>query len=362
MSDFELRRQELERRRDFLNALSQRPMSSGQMIGGIYVPASPMEGITKLVTSWMAGRANKEFEGKASAIEKERQADLMTQLEGFDTSTDPQAAARQALISAHPEMRQLGQIMLQRRLAPEKKQERWRVLSQEEKQQQGLPLDDAYQMNLDTNEVKKLDNATKVINQMPNPENRGKIKILEDAAEDFKLLRQAANESQRVDSIMAQLEEYDKAGVFSGPTANIATTLTAFADTIGIPLSDELKAQLTNSEGARQQVTQQIANVLLNSSVGRSLTDPDRKQLEASFPSLLSTPEGRRAIIQKFRAASAANRASYEDMQQTFIEQYPDLERIIKMPLRRTESIVPAVQPQGQSKQLIDGVVVEWGQ
>lgn len=360
MSDFDVRQSDLERRRQFIESLRAQALSgqdTGQMVGRVYVP-NIGGSVARLVNAWMARTGGEKLKQEESALAKERRESLNQELMNFEQNPNDPAVMRAALISAHPQMQELGKILLSRKITPEKKGEEWAVMSMDEKKALGLPLEDAYQKEVNSGKVAKLDNATKVVTTVNNsPHNEGAKDLAKRLNEEFVAARDAASDAQAVSSIMDQLEEYDRAGVFSGPTSNLAIGLTSLADTLGIPLPEETKVQLTNSEAARQQVTQQIANVLLDSSVGRSLTDPDRKQLEASFPSLMQTPEGRRLVIAKFREASAAKLQHYEEILPVFKQQYQELAPLLDAPIRKKEKVVPAA---GQNRTQSGAIIKKW--
>lgn len=115
-----------------------------------------------------------------------------------------------------------------------------------------------------------------------------------DLAGEFKAARDSALQGYNTKATLTQLKEMESKGVFSGPTANIAMTLSGFAQTLGIPVDG---AKLANTQAYQQQVAKKIADVLTSGGgIGRSMTDADRKAFEQSLPTLLLSPQGRQYV------------------------------------------------------------------
>lgn len=344
MNDYDLQQQQIQRRRDMLNALGSQQLGSGQMVGRVYVPPSPLEAIAKLAGAWMAGKGSKNLDSESQQIENKRREALGQELEGFDSNPDQMAAARKALVSAHPEMQQLGSMVYRRK--NEKPAEQWKVMTAEEKQKLGLPAEDAYQYNTVTNETKKLDNATKVTTTVNTPglESKFKQQFGEDRAKEYTDLRERAATAENTLAIANQMKELEAGGIFSGPTANLATTLTAFAQAAGVPLDQETTAKMANSTAMQQQVATKIAAVLLDGSVGRSMTDADREAFERSLPSMLTSPEGRAQVIAMMETNAQADQQAFGQMQDAIIKQYPEMAPFVKIPVRPGQRTIPAAQ------------------
>lgn len=346
-NEYDLRQQELDRRRERMNSYANQPMSSGQMIGRVFVPASPLEHIAKLATAWMAGQENKEYEGKSKAIQSERRADLMKQLEGFDSSPDQQAAAREALVSAHPEMQQLGQILLQRRLSPAKKEEKWTPLSSKQKQEMGLPVEDAYQIEETSGKIAKLDNATRVTTNVntPTPEGTYQKKRAEGEADMGNKLAEAAQQSQPILRALDQMEAYNSAGVFSGPTAGIQDFLTGLAKTAGIEVDS---AKLANSQAYQAQLFNNVISSMAQMGGAKGFAKEETEMLLKSFPLLQSSPEARQQIINILRNRALQVQENYKKFREWESGQFPDV-RVFEGSTQMAPSR-PSVAPEGAPK------------
>lgn len=166
---------------------------------------------------------------------------------------------------------------------------------------------------------KKLDNAPKItVSQSTTTVNKGEDEFSKalgkDVAEEFKKVRSEAQQAYKTKSVVSQLQELEKQGIFSGPTANVATTLAAVGNTLGLPVD---QAKLANSQAFQQQFAQQVANVLTaGSGVGRSMTDEDRKAFERSLPTILMSPQGRRQVYKMLNAASEAAISRHRSFQE----------------------------------------------
>lgn len=110
--------------------------------------------------------------------------------------------------------------------------------------------------------------------------------------------------AQRTLMLSNKLEQLFNSGAFSGPLAGAATFMTSLAEGMGFPLDDETKAKMVNSEVVQSQLAGRMSEFLLDSSVGRTLTDADRKRMEEQFPQLVNSAEGRKYIIQAMRAGA----------------------------------------------------------
>lgn len=107
--------------------------------------------------------------------------------------------------------------------------------------------------------------------------------------------------AQRTIMMANKLEQLYDAGAFQGPLAGAATFMSALAEGMGMPLSDEVKAEMANSETAQSQIAGRMSEFLLDSSVGRTMTDADRKRIEEQFPQLTNSAEGRKYIIESLK-------------------------------------------------------------
>lgn len=166
----------------------------------------------------------------------------------------------------------------------------------------GKPL--MVKRNLATNEVDVVDKAPKVTatasanaktiagqGETEFAKNLGK-----DMAEEFKAARQNAQSAYKAKSFVGQMQKLEESGIFTGPTANISTTLSAVGQALGLPVDE---GKLANSQAFQQQFASQVANVLTaGGGIGRSMTDADRKAFEQSLPTMLMTPQGRSRVYQ----------------------------------------------------------------
>jgi hypothetical protein len=131
-----------------------------------------------------------------------------------------------------------------------------------------------------------------------------------DTAEMVTEARKGKQASQGMLVTAQRLSDLDKRGVFSGPTANMATAVSAYADALGLPVDQN---KLSNSQQYVAELGAQVAKVLTaGAGVGRSMTDADRQAFMSQFPQLISTQQGRSQIIQLIQQ-EAAYRSQYSD-------------------------------------------------
>ena len=152
--------------------------------------------------------------------------------------------------------------------------------------------------------------------------------IGEDNAKAYGQARTDANMAYSSKSMVQQMQALDKQGVFSGPGAPIVTALAGFGKMLNLPVDG---AKLANSEAYQQQFAREIAKVMLTGSVGRSMTDPDRKRFEETLPNLLQSPQGRQQIYNQINAAADAAINRHKVFQQRLGEAYPQEKLAITM-------------------------------
>lgn len=175
---------------------------------------------------------------------------------------------------------------------------------------------------------KKLDNAPRVnvTNTINTGDNALMKKLGESTADLINAARTGKQQAQQMLFTANRLEELNNKGVFSGPTANIATTLGAFAQTLGVPVDQN---KLGRSEEYNAILAQQVAKVLTaGSGVGRSMTDEDRKRFEQQFPQLVSTPQGRQQIISMLRNSAVQDLQYANQVEANLRKNYPEAARL----------------------------------
>jgi hypothetical protein len=176
--------------------------------------------------------------------------------------------------------------------------------------------------------LKKLDDAPNmtVNNNQPNPESMFMQTLGRDMAAETAEVFKRKDTAENTMRLLDRLESLNKEETYSGPTANLALGLSAFANTIGLPVDTQ---QLTNSEEYKAALAAQISSYLTaGAGVGRSLTDADRKVLESQFPQLVATPAGRQAIIDMMRTASQREIQYGLDTRARLQDNFPEAARL----------------------------------
>jgi hypothetical protein len=190
---------------------------------------------------------------------------------------------------------------------------------------------DLYEKNPTTGQWKKLDNAPKVnVNATTNVVNKGETEFSKELGKDtagqVKAAREQMMAAQKLIPNLDKLEQLNKSGVLSGPTAEPTMFLGELAKNAGIPFDPK---KLTNSEEYKSTLGKQIAQYLTaGNGVGRSLTDADRKALESQFPEMVRTPEGRSRIITLLRTTAHSDIQQGQAVEAAIAEQFPELKRL----------------------------------
>lgn len=190
---------------------------------------------------------------------------------------------------------------------------------------------DLYQPNPSTGKLEKMDNAPKITNKVGvNVTNAGENafakKVGELNANELGDIRKAGDSARKMQPILQKLEGLSNA-THSGPGAPVGVWLGELASSMGVPVD---KAKLANSEEYAGVLAKQISNYLTaGAGVGRSLTDADRQALEAQFPGLIRTPEGRVKIIRTLREANMRDIQQADTAEQEIAKRFPDLKRLV---------------------------------
>ena len=275
------------------------------------------------------GRAGDTMD--AEQVQNLMQNDVAPQL-NEPIKANPREAVIRAMASQHPELQAIGKMDLAAQLTGKKEKDFedkimpdgsvQRIFTSGEIKQLGnfakkdAQWSEPYLMrgtdgkplmvkkNLTTNEVDVVDKAPRITatanssssSIVPKGETEFSKALGKDVAEEYKQARQTAQQAYKAKSFVGQMEKLEQSGIFTGPTANIATTLGAVGQTLGIPVDT---AKLANSQAFQQQFAAQVANVLtMGGGIGRSMTDADRKAFEQSLPTLLMSPQGRARVYQ----------------------------------------------------------------
>jgi hypothetical protein len=135
----------------------------------------------------------------------------------------------------------------------------------------------------------------------------------------FDRAKKSGENSRLVDN----LQRLNNSDTYSGPTANLALGISAFAQTLGLDVDEE---KLGNSEEYKRALSAQVSTYLTaGAGVGRSLTDADRKVLEQQFPTLVNTVDGRNRIIEQMKMDIAWDIQKGEETRQQLSVDYPEL-------------------------------------
>lgn len=357
--DFVTQEEGLSRRRKLLDAMMQKNLNTpitgrgaapvGQALLQVLASYIGSKNEEKLQTeaAEISGKRGADLQTKLSSYMDQRQGrpgDVMSDQDAANlmqndvaptlaepVKANPREAVIKAMASKHPELQAIGKMDLAAQLAGQKKSFDDKVMPDGTivrvtddgtvkplgnfakkpdqwsepflmKGTDGKPL--MVKRNLTTNEVDVVDKAPKVTaNASANAktvsgegESEFAKALGKDVAGEFKLARQNAQNAYKAQSFVNQMQKLEESGIFTGPTANVATTLGAVAQTLGIPVDEK---KLANSQAFQQQFAAQVANVLTSGGgIGRSMTDADRKAFEASLPTMIMTPEGRARVYQ----------------------------------------------------------------
>ncbi len=186
------------------------------------------------------------------------------------------------------------------------------------------------QRNVDTGKEDVIDKAPKVnVHTTVQAGDTALMKTLGEGTGKLVLdAQKAKTQGQRTLGVMSRLDELDRQGIFSGPSANATTTLESFATTMGIPVD---KGKLGRSEAYNSELAKQTANVLMDGSVGRSMTDEDRKVFQSQFPQMIQSPAGRAQIRQRLQYAAQQDIGYANGVEQNLRKNYPEAAKMFNV-------------------------------
>lgn len=188
---------------------------------------------------------------------------------------------------------------------------------------------DLYEPNVSTGSFRKLDNSPNVrvgVNVKQTGEDAFSKEFGTQKAKDVIEAGRQKQQAQQTLTAVSRLEALNKQGVFSGPTANLATTLGQFANAIGVPVD---KGKLGRSEEYNSVLSNQIGRFLLDSNLGRTLTDADRTAIQQNFAQLVNTPEGRQRIIGLMRDNARQSIEYSSSIEKNLKKAFPEVGRLV---------------------------------
>lgn len=408
--DYETQAANIARKRKIVEAMQASAMQGVQQPQQAGVPVATTQLLAPMIKAYMAKKRGEKLDTEQADLTSRYAGDLKTGMEAFartsqgyhvdqmggvpaaDVAGDPKAAVLQALSSTHPVLQNLGMEMLKEQAkgaltakdlagmaTPESvlknpnNQKSWLPQRKLTEVQPGVPLVDtggnfatpgpqpsgepAFKTTTINGDLyqetptglKKLDNAPKttVNTTVQNGDNAFDKTMGELNAKQIDEALKTASTAQQTLDVVGKLRAIDKQGVFSGPTANIAQGLGAFAQTLGIPVDAE---KLARGQGYNAILSQQIASYLTaGAGVGRSLTDSDRQALEKQFPQLINTPEGRQKIFGILEDAANKRIAFGGQLRKNLQEQFPELHRQISVMPSATDFNSPGGGAKGTS-------------
>lgn len=129
-----------------------------------------------------------------------------------------------------------------------------------------------------------------------------------DAAKQVAVLGNSAAQGQQMLPKLNKLEKLEDAGVFSNVTATPAIAVSNFAQALGVNVDAN---KLANSEQA-QSISKDLWVGLIKEAGGaRGYTEAETKKIEAIVPSLSTSSQARREIVDMMKQKIARDQAAY---------------------------------------------------
>ena len=183
------------------------------------------------------------------------------------------------------------------------------------------------QRNKTTGELKQVasdSGGTHVNVKLPEPESaylkaRGTAK-----AEQAKTLEDAAAQAPKALATVEQLRQLERGGVYSGPQANTAKTVTDFALAMGFPVSAEAKKKSANTAAYTSQVMNDVLRTMSSMGGARGFSEKESEMLYAAFPQIATNPQARQTIINIIESKAKRDLENWKAMKAAEQAQFPD--------------------------------------
>lgn len=343
-SNYESRKKALERRRKLTETLMERgvagPQAQGQMIGPHYLAPGLGAALAPALNVLAAGFMGKKLDKEEGALEQERNQQLAQAMAGIQEKVksgdqswmfDPMVLGDKTLsgysTAAFKEQvkpRELGRY--ENQLFDPITGEVKKALPKEKK----LSAHRGAIWDPSTGEVVKSGvgyapastNVT-VNNAAPTAEKALSKTLGTGQGEAILEARKTKLDAVNTTRMLNRLEELDKNPVISGPQAGPLIWLGQAAAGFGIPIDTQ---RLANSEAYQQTIGESIARKVLEG--GRGISNEDRAFIEKSYPSLMMTSQGRKAVIEHMRFVAQEQVRQADLMEQSLQGNFPELERL----------------------------------
>lgn len=128
-------------------------------------------------------------------------------------------------------------------------------------------------------------------------------------------LAEQARSSTKILSQTNQMEALNKAGTVNGQLAPAAVFLGQLSTSVGIPLTKDLQAKLSNSETFGNTAAELWLATMNANGGSRGLVKEESERIANNLPALVQTPEGRAQIIAVMRQGAQQNIADAKTAQ-----------------------------------------------
>lgn len=344
-NEYDIVQGNIKRRRGLVDALTQQSLTpdQGGMVGQVYVGPGLLQALAKPLQALAGSYAGANLDKEEAANSQARQSALVDALAGMQSQPGSAGFTNEALGSQFPELQAAGMKSLDAQLTPGTK-EKWGTSPQQMKDPSTGRLVDVLVSNqgnirpvqgYESYEKPNFVRGEAVIPSQAVPgqlygegpkgtqvtiqntqEGARDKQLGQEEAKQIVAAREMRSAAQRTFNMATKLEEIDKNGVLSGPTAAPAVYAARLAEGLGVQLSPEVQAKIANTEQFDVVSGKEISDMVLNSSAGRGFTDTDREFVAKTFPTLMQTPEGRKKAItylKDFSLRSAKQGKQIED-------------------------------------------------
>lgn len=333
MADFDSRREALRRRKALLDSLVEKaagPISPGQMVGDHFVPIGLGQALAPAIQSLAAGYAGQRVDKEAAALEKERTAALVAELQrvqGLPQNEQPAALAA----SEFAETREMGNKALLKALEPKELKMFEGTLYDPYTGKQGPKIEGRRNLKAHRGQLydpqtgelvggqvgQAAPGNTTTIN-MPAMESAFDKKLGQVAAEGT--VEQLVTQRQQVVNNINQvqkLREISSQEMLSGRLAPLGVFISQLGASLGIPVSEKLANSARYDAAFQQPVTQMIL------AGGRGITNEEGERIAKTWAPLWESPEGRAKILDDLEQLNMRQYQQIESAAQTLQQQNP---------------------------------------
>jgi len=340
----------IEQKQNIANAMrmsSLKPIEAGPTPGA---QVSWAQMLAQVIQAYAGNKMQDKVNAAQQDLSAQALSDRNTGIAQFEkmSQIDPQAAVAFAMQNPNPQVGEYALSQQKRQLGPKDKAKyavpedilsnpndpsQWRG-----KVRTGTIAPGNVQLNLDTGQqlpgggfsLQPGDNgqtnqvsATGVrqVNQAPNirqsvttqlpVQDQMLLQVAKDGVKQFADLGVQAGSAQKRLTRLDEMEKNIEGGMFTGTTSGLQELTVKLAESIGIPISEEQRIRLANTEKQGSQNIQLLLEIVDASGGLRGVTETETREIKEALLLASKSPTAQLGLLQAFRKAASAELNHY---------------------------------------------------